>query len=57
MFCGNDGGLKEEKTIHVHGLGIEELAFAMIYIPNSLGHVQDLHCQPDIERLIWSSDC
>ena len=31
------------ETIHIHGLGIEELAFAMVHVPNSLGHFQDLH--------------
>lgn len=55
---GNDvQSLEEEKTIHVHGLGIEELALTTVHIPNSLGDFQEPHRRPDIEPLTWSSDC
>ena len=38
---GNDvQSLEEEKTIHIHGLGIEELASATVNFPNTLGDFQ-----------------
>ena len=35
--------LEEEKTIHIHGLKIEELALATVNIPYSLGDFQEPH--------------
>ena len=44
--------LEEEKTIHIHGLGTEELALATVNIPYSLGASQEPHRQPEIEPMI-----
>ena len=49
--------LKEEKTTHLHGLVIEELAFAMVQIPNSPSDFQKRHSPPDIEPQTCSSGC
>ena len=45
------------RTIHIHVLGIEELALATAHIPISLGDFQEPNRQPDIKPLTWNSGC